>query len=461
MDANSTLPSFPTISLNHTNGTIPSHDDGGGNTLSQGSAAFLVIALIFGCMSQLPGSLITPQANRFWRVSPILALFETATILVHMIFPAYNSIGTCVRRHVVPQSSDWHLERSERHGGAGVKIKAYVLLAQRLGNSRSYNYWQKLQAKHSTLTIEEIVALLDEISELEKGTTLRPIIILPMVLQFAKTLIIQGDFLLVKLLPLIYFWSWLAVELLLIIVHGEKLNEMEMDQAESILLLSVAPTEIHRPTGSRKSATAKSHRRPAADVEMAHIIVDSPGTSDGPSTAHNQPPAPPEIESEHDRQARVANETHELLANIVGEENVPHHRISFRGGRVSLKAMQGTASTIFYQIIVGTMGSMAEAFLSWFFLLAAFGDVLSPWLVIVGWIALMLVVPLFLIDALAGTLITKVWDLIYQDDDMTYSYVSASRDWVTARVAVDILLYFTMAYDALQTYKPAWLDWLG
>lgn len=207
------------------------------NALSQGSAAFIVIALLFGCMTQLPGSLITGEANRFWRVSPLLCIGETLAIFVRVIGPVFNSLGTRVRR-LLPESSAWHLDRMERQGMCSIKVKAYVLLAERLGNSRKYNYWLKQQWKQAAPTIEDIASLLEEVSNLERGSTLRPVVIVPMVLQFLKTIFIEGDWMQIKMLPYIYFWSWFSVEFLLLMVHGENLNEKDMLEAERLLLIA-------------------------------------------------------------------------------------------------------------------------------------------------------------------------------------------------------------------------------
>ena len=143
-------------------------------------------------MTQLPGSLITGEANRFWRVSPFLCVGETVTIFVRVFCPLFNSICTRVRR-LLPESSSWHLGRTERHGNSGIKIKAYVLLAERLGNSRKYNYWLKQQWKQKAPDIEDIAGLLEEVSKLERGSILRPVVIVPMILQFIKILAIDGD----------------------------------------------------------------------------------------------------------------------------------------------------------------------------------------------------------------------------------------------------------------------------
>ncbi|KAK3315424.1 hypothetical protein B0H66DRAFT_536294 [Apodospora peruviana] len=61
-----------------------------------------------------------------------------------------------------------------------------------------------------------------------------------MVLQFAKIMVVDASWFYVKLLPCVYFLSWFSVEFLLLMVHGDGLNETDKLEAERILLPRVA-----------------------------------------------------------------------------------------------------------------------------------------------------------------------------------------------------------------------------
>ncbi len=64
--------------------------------------------------------------------------------------------------------------------------------------------------------------LLDEVRKMERGSTLQPIAIIHLVLQFFNAVFIRGDYF--RLPSLIYFISWLSVESLLLLVHGDKVE---------------------------------------------------------------------------------------------------------------------------------------------------------------------------------------------------------------------------------------------
>ncbi len=421
----------------------PSPDDAT-NTLSAGSAAFITIALIFGCMTQLPGSLVTGEANRFWRISPFLCIAETCTIFVRVVAPVFNALCTLARRHLVPErfSASWHLDAGERQGRVSVKVAAYALLAERLGNSRKYNYWLRQQWKDAAPTVEQIVALLDEVSTLERGTTLRPIVIIPMVLQFAKLMILEGDWIAVKLLPWFYFWSWFSVEFLLLMVHGDGLSEMDMLEAEKILLLSVAPTEVVTP----KKKKAAARRATAPPVET-------------PPAESAEPPSSSTDLERQDQEPDVAAQTHALLARAVGPDNVPRNRITFRRGRVKLSTMTGTASNSFWQTLIGTMAIFFEALYTVMFVIIAGSEHIPTWLLVILFLFAILIFPLMLLDTLMGAAIAGVaecWMGRRWEHD-----TSGTRDWTAFRTMVCILVYYTVLYDDSGTSKPAWLDWLG
>jgi hypothetical protein len=135
-------------------------------TLSAGSAAFIVIALILGCMTQPPGSLISSNCNRFWRISPLHAFGEGENILIRLSGPVYNYLATVYRR-LLPVGHMLHLGLHEHQGTYTVRIAAHALLAERLGNSRQYNLWQRQQGKVAAPTVEDMVALLDEVEKME------------------------------------------------------------------------------------------------------------------------------------------------------------------------------------------------------------------------------------------------------------------------------------------------------
>ncbi|KAK0642944.1 hypothetical protein B0T16DRAFT_414984 [Cercophora newfieldiana] len=433
----------PHLPPNATNCTfhLPEQDGTAENTLSSGSAAFITIALIFGCMSQLPGSLVTGEGNRFWRISPFLSLTEAIIILVRIAVPLYNRLCTLVRRYIIPDGSTLHLDASERQGRVSLKVMAYALLAERLGNSRKYNYWLRQQWKESAPTLEQIVSLLDAVSSLERGTTLRPIVIVPMVLQLAKLSIIEASWTSVKLLPLMYFWSWLSVEFLLLMVHGDKLSEMDMLEAERILLLSVAPTEITTP--SERGAA----RPEASSIQPPEGSAESSEPCESPDLVRHW-------------QSEVAIQTRALLSQTVGPENVPQNRVTFRGSRVKLSRMQGDASNLFWQYLAGIMALFLESLYTVIFIWIAAEDHIPTWLFITFYFCLVLVIPLMLVvDYYMASLIVGIverWLGRPWEDES-----SGMRDWTALRTMVCILVYYSVLYDESGTRKPSWLDWLG
>ncbi|KAK3342186.1 hypothetical protein B0T25DRAFT_617977 [Lasiosphaeria hispida] len=470
---------------NATNCTFHSPDENGSSssdgTLSAGSAAFISIALIFGCMTQLPGSLVTGEANRFWRISPFLCMAETLVIMVRITKPLFNSICTQIRRHLVPERfAELHLDRLERQGRVSLKVQSYALLAERLGNSRKYNYWLRQQWKESAPTVEQIVELLDEVSNLERGSTLRPIVIIPMILQFAKVLIIDADWISVKLLPWIYFWSWFSVEGLLLMVHGGKLSEMDMLEAERILLLSVAPTEIGQRPGQTSSRRAPTQAPSVSTVsnggtggtstlpelepliELEQVAGQETSQEISPQTL-NPPAGAPDSASidleQQDRETQVVAQTRALLAHAVGSDNIPHNRITFRGGRRKLSTMQGKGSNSFYQTMFGVMAVMLESVYSAILIPITFGDSIPTWVVVLVYVSVALLFPLMMLDSVIGAVIAGVAE--WWMGRPWEHYTSATRDWGAFRAMVFILVYYAAVYVEDGTSKPAWLDWLG
>ena len=440
---NSTTP----LLSNATNCTLhfPDQDgppSSGDNTLSAGSAAFITIALVFGCMTQLPGSLITGEANRFWRMSPCLCIAETCTIFLRVIPPLANTLCTLARRHLVPERfAAWHRDAPGRQGRVSVRVAAYALLAERLGNSRRYNYWLRYQWEDAAPTVEQMVALLDEVSTLERGTTLRPIVIIPMVLQFAKLVILEGDWITVKLLPWVYFWSWFSVEFLLLMVHGDGLSEMDMLEAEKILLLSVAPIAAVTPS---KRGAARRATTPAAET---------------PSAESAEPPRSSTDLEHQDQETNVAAQAHALLARAVGSDNVPRNRITSRRGRFKLSTMTGMASHSSWQTRIATMAIIFEATHIAIFIVVASSEHIPTWLKVILLLLIISVFPLMLLDNLMGAAIAGVAEcwLGWRWEHDT----SGTRDWTAFRTMVCILVYYAALYDDAGTSKPAWLDWLG
>ena len=63
------------------------------NTLSGGSAAFIVITLILGCLAQPPGCLILPStlgSYRVWRLNPLTCSLEGITILTKLLYGPFT-----------------------------------------------------------------------------------------------------------------------------------------------------------------------------------------------------------------------------------------------------------------------------------------------------------------------------------------------------------------------------------
>jgi hypothetical protein len=420
-------------------------------------------------MTQLPGSLVRGESKRFWRISPFLSGVETMVILLRITGPLFNTLCTYVRRHLIPERSAWHLDRSERQGQTSLKTKAYALLAERLGSSGKYNYWLRQQRKISAPTLEQISALLDEVSNLERGSTVRPIVIIPMVLQFTKIMIVEAHWFTVKALPWIYWWSWFSVEFLLLMVHGDKLSERDMVEAERILLLSVAPTEVVWPNerNSRRqpqmliqSTTVSS---PLANVGDGRSAAPAGSTASaaqttGPASTRTSTSSPPDLEYQADP-TEVAAQTEALLARVVGVRNVPRNVIKFRRGRAKLSTMEGNGSNIFYQLLFGVYGQFFEALLAVWWIINALEDLLPGWLSTILLIGSCMIVPVFFLDMLMGYLIASISHLCLRRP-LQGSW-SALRNWVTFRTMVCILHYYALLYNDAGTKKPDWLDWLG
>ena len=404
------------MSWNATNSTTHEPDPNGANTLSAGSAAFIIFALLFGSMTQLPGSLVVSECNRVWRLSPFLSLAECVVILSRTVYPLFRTLSYRIRRLVLPATHKWHPDPETENRSHDLKIHAYALLAERLGNSRKYNYWMRMQRKQAVPTLEDIVSLLDEVSNLERGATLRPVVIVPMVLQLFKVVFVDAGFLEVKLLAYLYFFSWFSAEVQLLMVHGEKLDTREMLEAEKILLLNVATTEIAR----------------ARQPENREVLTLPPSS-------------------------RVSEQTQALLEHVVGRENVPSHRVSFRRGRESLKTMRGNPGNRFYLLLVETAGSAFESILQNIALCIAIQDKLPGWLWWIMFMSTYLFVPYF-IDQLIGVVISATAKAFI---NVSINETAACRDWIALKSLVFIVIFYAWLYSADGTNKPAWLDWLG
>ena len=396
----------------------------GPRSVSAGNAGFIVIALIFGCMTQPPGSLITMNCNRFWRISPFHAMTEGITIFLRLSIPLFHYGATAVRRRL-SVDNDWYLGPREKQGTYGFRVAAHAMLAERLGNSRQYNLWQKQQFKLAAPTVEDMVALLDEVGKMERGSTLRPVVIVPMVLQFLKICFIKGSYL--RVLPLAYFISWVAVESLLLLVHGDKLDDEEKFSAETVLLLSVSPPEVPLPRKRRDA-------RPDEGVD--------PSTDDSGLLGASEV---------------VVSQNAALLEQFASPERLPSHQVLFRSGRVRL-SLEGSPSMHFVQSILGSMALAFESLSQNCYTIYLLRHAVPRWMFWLAIVALMLMLPTFL-DMRIGDYIAKVsMDMRPGRRD---HWSGGFRDLVVSKTLIIEMVYFIFLYKASGAIKPTWLDWLG
>lgn len=138
------------------------------NTLSGGSAAFIIIALILGTLSQPPGSLIisyrTPDIAhwRIWRLSPLLCGLEGLTILFALVHAPF-------------------VHASQRQ-------RAFTIMARRTSTTH-----------HETRSLVEYL----ERPKME--------LILPMVLQIWKVIFIRGSRI-TSVMATFYWLNWAVVQ---------------------------------------------------------------------------------------------------------------------------------------------------------------------------------------------------------------------------------------------------------
>jgi hypothetical protein len=203
------------------------------SSLSAGNAAFILVALFLGCLSQPSGFLLYPGCSRLWRLSPFFSAIESMLICTHLI-------TALVHRK-------------------SVRVKALALLARRLGASREYQIQYKTQRGIPAPTIKQMKALLHEAQNLERGLTLRLAIALPMTLQFLKIGFIRG-IPLTTTIGIMYFSNWLAVETLILMVDGKVFSEDEQEEALEELIKSIPPTRVvsDEPSGEQVCATQLS-----------------------------------------------------------------------------------------------------------------------------------------------------------------------------------------------------------
>ncbi|KAJ6627348.1 hypothetical protein B0H10DRAFT_2429290 [Mycena sp. CBHHK59/15] len=372
--------------LNCTVTELPSLDCGS-STLSAGSATFLLIALALGCLTQPNGSLILPGCDRIWRLHPLFSIAEAAVIAMRLV--------------------------SSRLHGTPLRIKAHALLAERLGNVWNRNLWQKQQALQAAPTREELAELLDAVEDMERGSTLRPAVILPMVLQFGKLCFIRGTSL-TTALGMLYFFSWLLVETLLLMVHGPKLYKGERRVATRELLRSVCRANVV----SNRSRGAMPLARPT-----------------------------------------VAEEAEALMAEFVEPDfERPVVRVTYRSfGKPRLEG----GGTLFYQWYLGVMIWVGDAYIGniLYFQKISFTADISLWIIfpilILGGFGLGMAIELGIASVLRAVWVW--WD--EKNTNVTQSQLSMS--WIAFRTMLIWLAFYILWYEDAGTFKPAWLDWLG
>jgi hypothetical protein len=113
------------------------------------------------------------------------------------------------------------------------------MLAERVGDG----LWHKMQSGEAAPTIEQIKEVLREAQNLERGLTLRLAVAIPMTLQFLKMCFIRG-IPLTTMFGMMYFFNWLAVEVLMLVVDWSAFSEDEHEEAFQALIQSTRPTLI-------------------------------------------------------------------------------------------------------------------------------------------------------------------------------------------------------------------------
>lgn len=170
--------------------------------LSSGAAAFILIALALACVAQPSGSLVLGGVDRFWRLHPFFS-FGEATVVYFRCF------HLLIIRRWPPRTI------------------GYILLAERFGNSARYNLWWRMQEAVAAPTKDELEHVLRAVDDMERSVTFRAVVYVPVLLQFAKLLVIRGHIFL-TVIGMMYFLSWLAIEILLLFVSGTTLDDDEV-----------------------------------------------------------------------------------------------------------------------------------------------------------------------------------------------------------------------------------------
>lgn len=262
---------------------------------SPGSAFFTIIALTFGYFAHPRGSSVYHDSGRTWRLSPVLAFYETWILVWRMI--------TFSRLWRAADGYDW-------------RVISYTLLACRVGNTWSqddYQSWILQDAKEREGVLEagqdasasrrhedtgsgpelleavqtrphqagrpypgvlrqpskdyhspepgeekseaELLAIrrticerifsyhLHIVDDFQYGPTTRVFIWIPMLLQAAKLLVVRGAWF-ARLVGFVYLLSWLTIEVLSILCAGHSLTAEEQKKAFELAQSLHAPNWI-------------------------------------------------------------------------------------------------------------------------------------------------------------------------------------------------------------------------
>ena len=217
------------------------HPPCGDSNWSAGSAFFAIVVLVCGNLTHPRGSSIFRAAGRTWRLSPVFAGFETVVIFVRALRSMRRSYSARVTSYAllaIRTGNAWHEQDYEQFGetcDAMIDVATTALLAstsQALGNDSPATLEESNSAsvKHRSKCRAAFSVQLHMLDQSERGRLYRVIIWVLMLLQVLKIGVVSGA-LFSQIVGLVFFFSWLTVEVLSIVISWHTITPSEEQKA--------------------------------------------------------------------------------------------------------------------------------------------------------------------------------------------------------------------------------------
>ena len=217
------------------------HPPCGDSNWSAGSAFFAIVALACGSLIQPRGSSILRAAGRTWRLSPLFAGFETVVLVVRAfrcLRRGYSTRVTSYALLAIRTGNAWYEQDYEEFGETcdvmtdveTTTLLASTFQASRTDNAASLEESNPPSAKHRSRCRAAFAMQLHMLNQSERGTLYRIVIWTLMLLQVLKIAVVSGAHF-SRMIGLIFFLSWLTVEVLSIVISQHAITETEEQEA--------------------------------------------------------------------------------------------------------------------------------------------------------------------------------------------------------------------------------------